>query len=323
MKKIIISSSVAISILIFIVITLYSVLGKMNHVEIDKSDEALGISAKVEAKSEIYIEKAITPTKERDDILNIALFGLDRANPYENSRSDSTIILTVDFKSKKIKLCSLMRDMYVNIDGYGNTKLNHAYSYGGATLAIKTINQNFGTNIRDYVSVDFSTLEKIVDLLGGVNINIKQEEIIELNKMSKDENITEPGKQSLSGNQAIAYSRIRYTGNGDFERTERQRMVLYEIFKKAKDAEIISLTNFALQILPLVETSMEKQFILDMISDYYKAGEMAFEQERFPIDGYYWSDMIDRIYYLKYDTEATKQQVMDYVYNDIKPIPGQ
>lgn len=326
MKKFILSSIIA-SLLIIIAISLYLVLGRMNRVEMDKSDEALGIIAEIETENKIEIkkdvEKVIATTRERNDILNIALFGLDRNKPGENSRSDSMIILTVDFKNKKIKLSSLMRDMYVNIEGYGKTKLNHAYSYGGAALALKTINQNLGTNIRDYISADFLTLEKIVDLLGGVNINIKQEEIIELNKMSKDINITKSGKQSLSGNQAVAYSRIRYTGNGDFERTERQRRVLYEVFKKAKDAEIISLTNLALQILPLVETSMESKLILDMISDYFKAGEMAFEQERFPIDGYYWSDMIDRIYYLKYDTEATKQQVIDYLYNDVKPIPGQ
>ncbi len=321
MKQIIISA-VVISILIFIAISLYSFIGKTNHVEINKSDEALGISTEAETKNFTNIEdkKDIVPTKERDDIVNIILFGLDRVEPKENSRSDSMIILTVDFKNKKVKLSSLMRDMYVHIEGYGNTKLGHAYSYGGAALAMKTINQNFGTNIRDYVSVDFLGLEKIIDLLGGVNINIKQEEIIEINTASRHD-ITESGKQSLSGSQAVAYSRIRYAGNGDFDRTERQRRVLYEIFNKARETQITSITNLASQILPLVETSMDRQFILDMASDYFKSGQLTFDQERFPIDGYYWNDMIDGIYYLKFDTEVTKQQIKDYLYNDVKPTP--
>lgn len=318
MKKIIVLSIAVAAILIIILIAGYASLARINHVEIDKTDEALGISAETEIEKQDIEE--ITP-KKRDDIVNIVLFGLDRTEPNENSRSDSMIVLTLDFKNKKIKLSSLMRDMYVFIEGYGQTKLNHAYAYGGASLAIKTINQNFGTNIRDYAAVDFSTLEKIIDILGGVTINIKQEEISEINTINSNAKITNSGKQLLNGKQAVAYSRIRYVGNGDFERTERQRRVLLEILRKAKETEITTLPDLASEILPLVETSMEKQTILDMSADFFKAGEMTYDQERFPINGYYWDDMTDGIYYLKFDTEITKQQVMDYIFNDIKPIP--
>lgn len=318
MKKIIVLSIAVAAILIIILIAGYASLARINHVEIDKTDEALGISAETEIEKQDIEE--LTP-KKRDDIVNIVLFGLDRTEPNENSRSDSMIVLTLDFKNKKIKLSSLMRDMYVFIEGYGQTKLNHAYAYGGASLAIKTINQNFGTNIRDYAAVDFSTLEKIIDILGGVTINIKQEEISEINTINSNAKITNSGKQLLNGKQAVAYSRIRYVGNGDFERTERQRRVLLEILRKAKETEITTLPDLASEILPLVETSMEKQTILDMSADFFKAGEMTYDQERFPINGYYWDDMTDGIYYLKFDTEITKQQVMDYIFNDIKPIP--
>lgn len=318
MKKIIVLSIAVAAILIIILITGYASLARINHVEIDKTDEALGISAEAEIEKQDIEE--LKP-KNRDDIVNIVLFGLDRTETNENSRSDSMIVLTLDFKNKKIKLSSLMRDMYVFIEGYGQTKLNHAYAYGGASLAIKTINQNFGTNIRDYAAVDFSTLEKIIDILGGVTINIKQEEISEINTINSNAKITNSGKQLLNGKQAVAYSRIRYVGNGDFERTERQRRVLLEILRKAKETEIASLPDLASEILPLVETSMEKQTILDMSADFFKAGEMTCDQERFPINGYYWDDMTDGIYYLKFDTEITKQQVMDYIFNDIKPIP--
>lgn len=309
---------ILIVLIIIIIITVYSILGQTNQVEIEKSDEALGISIMEEIGSPENI--VVSKPENRNDIVNILLFGLDRTDPNENSRSDSIIIMTVDFKNKKIKLTSLMRDMFVNIEGYGNTKLNHAYSYGGAPLAIKTINQNFGTTIRDYIAIDYLNLEKAIDILGGINIDIKSEEVAEMNVCFSDVEIVEAGEQLLNGNQAVAYSRIRYIGNGDFERTDRQRNVLFEIFNKAKNMEITSIFELVSEILPLVETSMDRQTIVDVAMDYFKVGNMTFDEERFPIDGYYWNDMTEGIYYLKFDADITKQQIIDYIFNDVKPI---
>ena len=328
MKKITVISLVIMTILLTLGLTVYSLLARMNHIEINKSNEALGITIEPEI---INYEAIIDPDimeieyiepkySKRNDIVNIVLLGLDGTD-YDKTRSDSIIILTIDFMNKKIKLSSLMRDMYVAIEGYGNTKLNHAYSYGGAPLAIKTINQNFDTNIRDYIAINFEALEKIIDIVGGVYIDLKQEEIIEINS-SKDEDveITEAGEHLLNGKQALAYSRIRYVGNGDFERTERQRKVLYQIFVKAKDMKIDEVLNLASEILPLVETSMDKKTILTMVTDYFKSDKMTFDEERFPIDGYHWNNITDGIYYLKFDTDITKTQIVDYILNDIKPI---
>ncbi len=329
MKKITVISIVIITIFFAIAISVYSVLGRMNYIEIDKSNEALGITIEPEITNKevlkepdlIELEYIEPKYSKRNDLVNIVIFGLDGTN-YEQIRSDSIIILTVDFMNKKIKLSSLMRDMYVAIEGYGNTKLNHAYSYGGAPLAIKTINQNFNTSIRDYISVNFTALEKIVDLLGGVYIGLNEEELKEVNG-SEDVELTEAGEYLLNGEQALAYSRIRYVGNGDFERTERQRKVLYKIFVKAKDMEIKELLDLASEILPLVETSMDKKTILNMVTDYFKSDKMTFDEERFPIDGHHWNNITDGIYYLKFDTDITKKQIVDYIINDIKPIPKQ
>ncbi len=328
-KKFTVISLVIMTILLTLGFTIYSLLGRMNYIEIDKSNEALGITIEPEIiKKEVIIEPDVIELEivepkytKRNDIVNIVLFGLDGSD-YDKTRSDSIIILTVDFMNKKIKLSSLMRDMYVAIEGYGNTKLNHAYSYGGAPLAIKTINQNFGTNIKDYIAINFVALEKIIDIVGGVYIDLNQEEIIEINS-SKDIEITEAGEHLLNGKQALAYSRIRYVGNGDFERTERQRKVLYKIFVKAKDMEIKELLDLASEILPLVETSMDKKTILNMVTDYFKSDKMTFDEERFPIDGHHWNNITDGIYYLKFDTDITKKQIVDYIINDIKPIPKQ
>lgn len=321
MKKIIIISLLVLAIIITVSVVVYSVLGKLNHVEIKKTNEALGISKEDEPSNQ---KLTILPkAKERDDIVNIVLFGLDRKKSSTYSRSDTMMILTIDFKNKKVKLTSLMRDMYVDIEGHGKTKLNHAYAYGGAPLAIKTINQNFGTNIRDYAMVNFLTFEKIIDVFGGVIIDIKQEEIPYVNKNINciEENITQAGEQLLTGNQAVSYARIRYLGNGDFDRTKRQRKVLSVIMDKAKEKGITAVPDLVSEVLPLIETSMDKKTILNLAIDYFKADVMTFEQERFPVDGYYWNDMTYGIYYLKFDTDMTKQQLKDYVYNDIKPIP--
>lgn len=136
-----------------------------------------------------------------------------------------------------------MRDSYVDIEGHGKTKLNHAYAYGGPELAIKTINSNFKLNIRDFVAVDFYGLENIIDTVGGVEIPVRSDEIKYINSYmqgtAKVENkavqeVQNPGLQNLNGMQAVAYARIRYTSGGDYERTERQRTILTAVMNKIK-----------------------------------------------------------------------------------------
>lgn len=134
----------------------YWQLNKVKKAEIPKTNSELNISNNA--------------AEQNDEITNIALFGVDRRNKDEASRSDALMILTLDKKHKKVKISSVMRDSYVNVDGYGMTKVNHAYAYGGPTLAIKTLNKNFDLNIKDYVTVDFFGFEKIIDSVGGVDI---------------------------------------------------------------------------------------------------------------------------------------------------------
>ena len=116
-----------------------------------------------------------------NEIINIAFFGVDRRAVNEASRSDSIMILSIDEMHKKIKMSSIMRDTYVEIKNHGQTKINHAYAYGGPQLAIRTLNENFNLDIRDYVTVDFFNFEKIIDAIGGVTIDVKQDEISLIN----------------------------------------------------------------------------------------------------------------------------------------------
>lgn len=299
---------------------LYNTFSKVNKTEISQSNEDLGID-----------DSVIDQFKDKqDDIINIAMFGVDKRDSNENGRSDSTLVLTIDKTNKKIKISSIMRDSRVSIDGHGMDKLNHAYAYGGPQLAIKTLNKNFGLNIKDYVTVDFAELAKIIDQLGGVEINIKNYEVDMVNQYIADvaketklpgKSLKGSGMQNLSGVQAVAYSRVRYVGNGDIERTERQRTVLTAMFNKIKSAGIAKFPVYVNKLMPFVETNLDTAEILKLGADTLGSGLGNLEQERFPLDGYCEPATINGIWYWKVDLPATKDQIQKYVFEDIKPQP--
>lgn len=223
-----------------------------------------------------------------------------------------------------------MRDTYVHIDGHGKDKITYAYEYGGAALAVKTLNENFNLNIEDYVTVDFFDLQKIIDKLGGVQIDVQPDEIQYMNgylkELTKLDNIqyvpqTKTGPQVLDGLHAVAYSRIRYTTGGDFVRTERQRTVLMQLLNKVKGGGSLKLASNINDLLPYVETSMTNMEILNMGTDVMKLGVNNIEQERFPIDGYCSGLYVNNVWYLNIDTDVTSKQIDDYIFDDIKPTP--
>ncbi|APC81423.1 TPA: LCP family protein [Clostridium botulinum] len=315
-KKKWILSILAVIVLMSVVSALYvySKLGSVKKVPISKDDKEL----KIDKKAESY----------GDDVINIAFFGLDRRKKEEPSRSDAVMILSLDKKHKKVKLSSIMRDSYVDIEGHGKTKLNHAYAYGGPELAIKTINSNFKLNIRDFVAVDFYGLEKIIDTVGGVEIPVRSDEIKYINSYmqgtAKVENkavqeVQNPGLQNLNGMQAVAYARIRYTSGGDYERTERQRTVLTAIMNKIKKLGPTEFPKVVGALLPNVESSLSSTEIIKMGTSAFALGIDNVEQQRFPLDNYCEGKLIDGIYYLLFNEEKTIDQMYKYIFEDIKP----
>lgn len=307
--------------LLTILITAYTflILNQMKFVMINRTNESLGI--KKYGVSDLE-SKGIKDLNVSEGIENIALFGLDKNKPNDSARSDSILIFTIDYKNKKIKVSSIMRDLRVPIENHGFDKINHAYSYGGPQLAIKTINQNFGMNIRDFVAVDFIALEKVVDSLGGVCIDVKDSEIPYTNENIHEKNnyVQKGGLQLLKGEQAVAYARVRKVGSGDFERTERQRKILIELLKKIQSRET-SLPGYIGGILPYVETSMDKYDIISLSAKCIGQGVNTLEEERFPIDGYWKDDNIGGIYYLVTDLDATKKHLNDFIFRDRKTTP--
>lgn len=276
-----------------------STLSKIEKVELPKDD--LGIAKEVEAKVE---NKKIT---------NIALFGVDQVGDTPG-RSDSIIIATFDETHNKLKLTSIMRDSYVNIPGRGYDKINHAYAFGRDQLAIKTINQNFGLNIDNFVKINFDNMEHLVDALGGIKMEIKDFEIPGV----AAEGITKAGVYNLNGKQALAYSRIRKV-DGDSERTERQRKVLTEMFNKISSVGPTELPGLMNKLLPYVQTSLSNGDILNLGLKVSKSGIKNIEQQRFPLENFSKGKLINEIYYLTFDEKTTREQIYNYIFEDIKP----
>lgn len=304
-------SIVAAVLLIFGGIYFYtsSMLNKIKKVQIPQKNEDLGISSE---------------PSEAKGVVNIVFFGLDRRNPDQASRSDSIMVVSIDNENKKVKVTSLMRDMYVPIPGKESNRINAAYAYGGPVLGIKTINTNFNLDIKNYVAVDFFGLEKLIDKVGGVQINVSAAEakvlnsyLGELNNLNGDTTSNvKAGLQTLNGRQAVAYSRIRYVGHADYERTERQRRVLNELFKKIKAQGTVKIPGIISQLLPYVETSLTNSEILDYTLECMKFNTNSIDQYRLPVDGSFKSESIRGMSVLVPDMEKNKSLLHEFIYGE-------
>ncbi|OPJ55687.1 LCP family protein [Clostridium oryzae] len=287
-------------------------LSKINHVEISQDPADLGIDTNTYSD-----DKSTT-------IDNILLMGVDSRDPKKyTGLSDAMMILTVDKKNKKLKLTSILRDSVVNIEGHGLQKLTHSHNFGGPELTIKTINENYNMNIKNYVQVNFFTLQKIIDDIGGVTINIKPDEVKWVNgychETARIEKRTPDvlkgsGPQKLTGMQAVAYARIRYVGT-DFERTARQRRVLSAIFQKLAKTNITDIPKVANEILPNVETSLSSKYI-SSTAIYVLTHGLAnkVEQNRVPYDGLYSNGKINGQDVIQWNKEENIKKMHDFIF---------
>lgn len=219
------------------------------------------------------------------DIQNILLIGSDRRSTKENGRADSMMILSVNHKTKKIHIVSLMRAMYVCIpkssgDVWG--MLNAAYSWGGPKLLIATIEKNFRIDIDNYVSVDFSSFEKAIDLAGGVRVTLTRAEANYI-KIRTSFLYTSAGTYTLNGEQALCYARIRKLDD-DFKRTGRQRTVIIALLQQAKGLSVNQLIEMADQILPSVKTDMSNGEIMEYLLQAPTLLSYEISQRMLPIE---------------------------------------
>ena len=217
-----------------------------------------------------------------DGYVNIALFGVDSRDMSQeglkNANTDCIIVVSYNPENKNVNLVSVYRDTFMKIgDTDTYDKVNSAYATGGAQTAIKTLNQSMDLDIQNYVMFNFKMVADLVDCVGGIDVNIEDYEIEELNKFTKSTAknlhvkdyslVKEPGEQTLDGVQAVAYGRIRKGVGDDFKRTDRMRLVIKKCTDKAKKMNIVQLSNLANKLSPYMKTSLSDKDITLLLLD--------------------------------------------------------
>ena len=293
-----------------------------DYVEIEKTPEILGFEEVKDKR-----------------ILNIALFGVDtrNANSFEG-RSDTIIILSVNTATNQIKLISVMRDSLVPIEKDGKTqytKINAAYSKGGPALAMKTLNVIFDLDISEFVSINFFKLADVIDMVGGVEVDITQSEIAHINgnvgeiyyalgKQNDTKPITKAGLQHLNGKQAVGYARIRYTSNAmgtnnDHGRTDRQRLIMEKLFKKALAMEKTEALKLVKPILKCCQSSLDYEEVVQVVMDVLSENTKI-DQTRIPQINYQMtSPKLDGASYVYYDLNYAAKVIHGFIYKNISP----
>ena len=290
----------------------YSLLNSLNYEPSD--DDSTKSTVESTVPDELMGDKTQLSLTEGEllqnsKVLNVMLFGEENMGGSKFGRSDTMIMMSIDNVHKKLKLTSFQRDTFVYIPGYGYYKLNASYSFGGAKLAIKTIETNFGIKIDRYAVVDFDSFKKIIDTLGGIDMELTEDEITYINyQMYKNKQTDEwslikdsPGIVHLTGQQALWYARNRgldrnEDGNeigldgDDWDRTSRQRKLIEKLFSDFKKADLSQIISIVGSVGPLVTTNLKKDEITRLVSHALKYLQYESVQYSIPSEGLWYYD---------------------------------
>lgn len=254
---------------------------------------------------------------------NILLLGTDNRDEQEGySRTDSMIILSVNTETCEAKLTSLMRDTWVKIEGHGSGKLNAAAVYGGPELTMETIGKNFGVELSDYVLINITGMADVIDLLGGIELDVTEAErnainkgLFDLSSRSGMEKLEQSGENVLlNGNQAVAYSRIRMI-DSDYVRTERQRDVLVRLAEKLQEEmNMFTIASMLTTLMPYVETSLGLNDMISLASVGLNMDFASVDQLRLPADGTFESGTYDGVWCIKPNFEKNQSLLRNFIY---------
>ena len=298
----------------------------------DYDDEEYVVDGDEEEEEEIVVDEhinvtdlAVTPGLS-SDWLNILLLGTDARGDTKYLRTDTMIVLSVNDKTGQMKLSSIMRDIWVQIPGYGGQKLNAACVYGGPELTIRTINEYFGLNIQKYALVNMQCLVEIVDTLGGIELNVTPAESGAIRRLNASRVGAKDGSGKyisdavpsgdnvlLNGKQVLAYSRIRKS-DSDYARTNRQRNVLVAIARKMQSVSVLRLAGIVTTMLQYVETNLAFNEIMDIAGVCMKMDLNKMSEFRIPADGTYDSGMYGNTWCIKPDFEANAKALHAFIY---------
>lgn len=301
----IVTAVVAVAAIVLIAVSVYRyVFADFTAVEDQFTDDQLGIAAAQESGQ-----------------LNVAVFGVDSYEE-KKGRSDCTMILSVDKKNRQLKVVSILRDSYVRVEGHGKDKLTHAFAYGGARLALHTLNTNFDLALRNYIVLDYKDVVNMIDVAGGLDLEISDKERAEINRIAAemDENaqpVTQTGVVHLNGLQATAYARIRKIDTENM-RTQRQRIVIQALLEKCTSMGVSSYPKLAHDFLPYLQTNLSASDLTHLalcalrcdttLREYVVPGD-----EDDAIGGSY-----DGFWCWRYDTDAAAKRLHTFLNSSIE-----
>ncbi len=302
-------------IVLLALIALATVYGVYNGFTTNIDKEDLGISDEIENKY------------GKTDVFNVAVFGVDTRD--ENSfkgLSDTIMIVSIDAKNKSVKIVSILRDSYVAIDGHKNQKITHAYSFGGAPLAIKTINENFNMNITDYATINMHKLADAINVLGGIDIEITESEMNQINQeaLYGDPNaqrgaalVDHYGQVHLDGDQAVIFCRLRKQ-DSDNARSNRQKMVINALLTQARKVSPTKYAEVVKTMMSLCETSVSFSEVMNLVPLINE--DVSIEAINIPGDPEQAiGGMYEGAWVWRYDLDAAAERIHMFIYGE--PIP--
>lgn len=258
------------------------------------------------------------------DVTNILLIGTDGSTPEEYCRSDAMLLLSVNRRTRRIVCSSLLRDCYVALEGHENNRLNIAYSIGGAEFLLSTLRKNFNLDVSYYITVDFSSFAEIVDILGGVELEISPQEARVMNDIISNMNSSlgkqiplvpeRQGSTCLNGYQALAYARDRTSANGDFDRTRRQRTLIHTLMNKVKDASFPQLIRLLDRVVPYVTTNISLSLFKALLAEMgeYSSYEWVFQSV--PVQGSFSFQTIRNMAVITLDFKKNTDHLYQTIY---------
>lgn len=317
-KRIYVIGGIVLGLILVLSISVFAYIESLTGLVEQGEDEPFPTTATLEATTTVATETVlpttettieVTTTTEVDEaalidvrsdskVYNILLVGSDRRDTESSGRSDAMIILSINKRTHKIHLASLTRGLYVKIPDHGKYMLNAAYSYGGSKLMRETIELNFRVHIDDYIRIDFSGFETAINAVGGVDIDLTEKEVAELNL--EFGTVLSAGPNHLDGALALAYSRIRHI-DSDYARTGRQRKVIECLIHQMGQLDALQLDGMLRQVLPLIKTNLGADKLIGLAMDGLQYKDYPISQLMLPVKGTYKTIIVNGMQVEKFD----------------------
>ncbi|QNK40840.1 LCP family protein [Caproicibacter fermentans] len=262
---------------------------------------------------------------ENQNVFNLLLIGSDSRVPGQRGRSDTMILVSINRRTRRVAFTSFLRDIYLRIPGiWQENRLNAANAFGGPSLLLETIRRNFQVQVDHYISVDFSSFMKFIDRIGGVEIDVTDDEIAAANEYVRNINLwygiaendgvlCSAGKQLLNGKQALSYARIRSIGSGDFDRTDRQRAILRKALEKLKTQSLLESASLLNTFLPDITTNLSKGELLSLLLLLPSYPNYKVESCHIPINGTFSCQNVRGMSVLKIDLSKNVAEIQKQI----------